>query len=115
MTLKQQENADKQSVIIQEASRKMEKETVGYMASIFSKREKQTVVKHSVLDKATPAASIDLIPGWLYYTVTLGLFVVNVGAAFGIDDVEIVTGFIGSIANSIINYFFPGFFFVMVA
>ncbi len=36
MTLKQQENAEKQSVIIDQASRKMEKETVGYMASVFS-------------------------------------------------------------------------------
>mmetsp|Transcript_31367 Transcript_31367/g.27712 ORF Transcript_31367/g.27712 Transcript_31367/m.27712 type:complete len:144 (+) Transcript_31367:1073-1504(+) len=55
-----------------------------------------------------------VLPNWIYYSVTLFLFVGIVAASSFIEDVETVIKFIGSMANAILNFTFPGLFYFII-
>ena len=56
----------------------------------------------------------DFLPNWIYYSVTLGLYGAIITASCLIKEVEIVIKFIGSLANSTLNFTFPGIFFFVI-
>lgn len=49
---------------------------------------------------------------WIYNSVTLGLYFINVALACAIESVTIVFGFIAAFAVSTIVFTFPGLFYV---
>lgn len=53
----------------------------------------------------------DLLPNWLYYTVTMLTYGGVVLAACTIKDVEIVIKFVGSLSNALLNFTLPGLFY----
>jgi hypothetical protein len=56
-----------------------------------------------------------LLPWHVYYIATLTLYGLNILGAIFIHDVELITGFIGSVSCSILNFFLPGIYYVMTA
>ena len=56
----------------------------------------------------------DILPTWIYYTVTLLLYGFVVFSSCFINDVESVIKFIGSLANSTLNYTLPGIYYFLI-
>ena len=52
------------------------------------------------------------MPNWIYYSVTLGIYAVNVTLACILDDVSIVFGFIGALSISMLFFILPGLFYL---
>lgn len=82
------------------------------MALPFSKKVKKSLVISGSALKSTNSA--DLLPNWIYYTVTLIAYGLVIVAACVITDVEIVIKFIGSAANATLNVTFPGLFYFII-
>uniref|UniRef100_A0A7S3J0W6 Amino acid transporter transmembrane domain-containing protein n=1 Tax=Euplotes harpa TaxID=151035 RepID=A0A7S3J0W6_9SPIT len=61
-----------------------------------------------------PQTAHDIIPSLWYYIITIGLYTSVVLAACFIEEVEIVIKFIGSLANSLLNFTFPGVFYYVI-
>jgi amino acid permease len=59
-------------------------------------------------------AAHDILPDWIYYSVTLSLYAAVVTAGCLIQDVEIIIKFIGSLANATLNFTFPGLFYFII-
>lgn len=57
----------------------------------------------------------DILPVWLYVTSTLVLFAGNVIGAIFISEVEDISGLIGGMSCSMLNFFLPGLFYIITA
>lgn len=80
----------------------------------YKKTLKNTTFVGSTKNGKEVHAAHDILPNWIYYTVTLGLYAGVVAAACLIEEVEIVIKFIGSLANSTLNFTFPGLFYFII-
>jgi amino acid permease len=80
----------------------------------YSKSIKTFTVSFRGKGKKEAHCAHDFLPGWIYYSVTLGLYGAIITAGCLIKDVEIVIKFIGSLANSTLNFTFPGIFFFVI-
>lgn len=56
----------------------------------------------------------DILPNWLYYTITLTLYAIVVGIACVLEDVEAVIKYVGSMANATLNMTLPGLFYIII-
>ena len=82
----------------------------------YKKSFKKSRVSFKGNDKQEKEATTahDLLPNWIYYTVTLSLYGAVIVASCLIKDVEIVIKFIGSLANATLNFTFPGIFYIVI-
>ena len=90
-------------------------ETSISLAIPFYKRSMKSIVVDEDDQQMSNAPAYTLLPNKIYYPVTIGLFVMVVGSAWVIKDVESVIKYIGSLGNSILNFLIPGvcYFIIM--
>ena len=86
---------------------------MSFKAPTSSMVRKSLILKSNNEEKEVFVAH-DLLPNWIYYTVTMILFGGVILAACLIKDVEIIINFIGSMANAILNFALPGLFYFMI-
>jgi hypothetical protein len=104
-----------QKLIVNNVDARISHAVMPYLASVFSEKMKSTVHKESTILPPNNNGVADLIKPWIYYTSTLILYGLNIIGAIWINSTEDISGFIGSISCSLLNFFLPGVFFLVAA
>lgn len=84
------------------------------LAIPFGNKRLKTIEMSKADGTPEPQAAHDILPNSWYYIVTLLLYAGVLTASCLIEDVEIVIKFIGSLANSMLNFTLPGVFYYII-
>ena len=98
-------------------SRMIAGSSVDYNISMALPFQSQAFDKLDVGDDANQEsrmAAHEILPNYLYYPITIILYVAVVGSACVIKDIDIVIGFVGSLGNSMIGLTWPGTFYFII-
>ena len=107
--------SDTEIVIMNTVDANMVK-AIGFSTKVIEvdKDEGESDSDENMDKKDTRKGAEDILPSWMYYSVTLGLYALVVAASCFIREVEPVIKFVGSIANSTLNFTLPGIFYFLI-
>ena len=102
-------------IIIMNSVEKNMSSAIGINSNEDNEEVEEDSDDHNVEFKKPKAVGAeDILPIWVYYTTTLFLYSFVVLSSWFITDVESVIKFIGSMANSTLNYTLPGVYYYII-
>jgi amino acid permease len=107
------EQSDTEIVIMNSVDKNMSS-AIGYSTQVVEDDKEEGEFDSDEDDANKPIGAEDILPGWMYYSVTLSLYAFVVFSSWIIEDVEFVIKFIGSMANATLNITLPGIFYFII-